>query len=110
MRSPGNPRSSASCATADGNSFLPLFLAAGGCVTTAATWNAESGELDAANNVSRTEAATWGDPKKTMFFFLVPAAADVAEADLAAQQKKRRSSGGEQRAMIPWKFGIGIWG
>lgn len=50
---------------------------------------------------------TWGDPKKTMFFFLAPAAADVAEADLAAQQKKRRSSGGEQRAMIPWIGNLG---
>lgn len=37
MSSSGKPRSSANCATADGNSFLPLFLAAGGCVTTAAT-------------------------------------------------------------------------
>lgn len=73
----------------------------------AATWNAESGELDAAKSVSRTEAATWGDPKKTMFFFSVPAAADVAEADLAAQQKKRRSSGGEQRAMILWIGNLG---
>ena len=58
MSSSGNPRSSASCATADGISFLPLFLAAGGCVTTAATWNPESGEPDAASSVSRTEAAT----------------------------------------------------
>jgi hypothetical protein len=33
-------------------------LVAGGCVTTAATWNGESGELDAASNVSKTEAAT----------------------------------------------------
>jgi hypothetical protein len=44
--------------------------------------------------------STWGDPKNTRFFFLVPLP-PAREAELAEQRKKRRSDGGEYRAMVP---------